>query len=226
MKKYHLPFIDLDKEEVWINRYIRQGWRMKDVNMFIYEFAPKETHAGLKENEVLPDENAFLIKCDVHKFDTEADFENYRTMFLDAGWKHVRGYRDSYVQYFERVSPYASEELFSDTASRSSRYLRLAKYWSYMLIPQLAVFFVSIDLMRNIVWNLLHLHELFYSPGLWELTGLPFWAAFLRETPSAFPFSGLPVLPYILLNALFVIVDAVCAGRSYQLYCKKRSRKI
>lgn len=226
MKKYHLPFIDLDKEEVWINRYIRQGWRLKDVNMFIYEFVPKETHAPLKENEVLPDENAFLIRCDVHKFDTPSDFENYRTMFLDAGWKHVSGYKEGNVQYFERISPYASEELFSDTASKSSRYLRLAKYWTRALLLQLAAFFASVHLMCDSVWNLFHLRELFYSPGLWGMTGLHFWTAFIRETMSALLFSGLLALPYLFLNAFFVIVDAVCGARSYQLYCKKRSYKI
>lgn len=226
MRKYHFPFIDLDREEIWINRYIRQGWRLQDVNLFIYEFVPKETRTRLKENEVPPDENAFLIRCDVHKFDTDPDFENYRTMFLDAGWKHISGYKEDNVQYFERISPYASEELFSDTVSKSDRYLRLAKYWSCMLIPQLAVFFASIPLMRDSVRNLFHLRELFYSPGLWELTGFSFWSAFLHETLYAMLFSGLLVFPYILLNSLFVIVDAVCAARSYQLYCKKRNRKI
>ena len=42
MRKYHFPFIDLDKEEAWINRCVRQGWRLKDVNIFIYEFIPQK----------------------------------------------------------------------------------------------------------------------------------------------------------------------------------------
>lgn len=29
MVKYHIPSIDLEKEENWINRYIRQEWRLK-----------------------------------------------------------------------------------------------------------------------------------------------------------------------------------------------------
>ena len=74
MRKYHFPFIDLDKEEAWINRCVRQGWRLKDVNIFIYEFIPQKTSDRLKENEILPDEDAFLVRCDVHKFDTETDF--------------------------------------------------------------------------------------------------------------------------------------------------------
>lgn len=226
MRKYHFPFIDLDKEEAWINRCVRQGWRLKDVNIFIYEFIPQKTSDRLKENEILPDEGAFLVRCDVRKFDTETDFENYRTMFLDAGWKHVSGYREDTVQYFERVSPCASEGLFSDSASKTGRYLRLAKYWLRMLIPQLLVFFSTLPLMRDSIRNLFRLHELFYSPGLWELTGLIFWAAFLRKVLTVLLSSGLFVLPYLLLNIAFAITEAACAARSYQLYCKKSRRKI
>ena len=42
MIKYHIPSIDLEKEENWINRYIRQGWRLKRISFFRYEFISKK----------------------------------------------------------------------------------------------------------------------------------------------------------------------------------------
>lgn len=42
MVKYHIPSIDLEKEENWINRYIRQGWRLKRISFLRYEFISKK----------------------------------------------------------------------------------------------------------------------------------------------------------------------------------------
>ena len=43
MKKYHFPFIDLDKEEEWINKYIRQGWRLRRIHPdFAMNLSPKK----------------------------------------------------------------------------------------------------------------------------------------------------------------------------------------
>ena len=36
-------FIDLDREEQWINRWVKQGWRLKSIRGIRYEFVPKET---------------------------------------------------------------------------------------------------------------------------------------------------------------------------------------
>ena len=42
MIKYHICPVDLEKEENWINNYIRHGWRLKRISFFNYEFTPKK----------------------------------------------------------------------------------------------------------------------------------------------------------------------------------------
>ena len=105
MIKYHIPSIDLEKEENWINRYIRQGWRLKRISFLRYEFISKKTDAALRPDETEPDENAFLVRCDARSFKTRTDFQEYITFLLDAGWRHIKGDWKQDTHYFERISP-------------------------------------------------------------------------------------------------------------------------
>ncbi len=146
MKKCHLRFLDLDREEEWINRYIRQGWRLKNIRGFRYEFIPKETGTAPRKGEVPPDESAFLVRCDLRSFKMYSEYQNYVMMLEDAGWRHIIGNMNGYAQYFERIRPDADEEIFSDHASKAAGYLRLLKRYLFSLITYvftILLFFIT-----------------------------------------------------------------------------------
>lgn len=203
MIKYHIPPIDLEKEENWINRYIRQGWRLKRIGFLQYEFVSKKSDTPLRPGETEPDENAFLVRCDVRSFKTRMEFQEYITFLLDAGWRHIKGDWKQDIHYFERISPNASEELFSDDASKASRYMRQAKIWlaSFsVLVACSCACFLSIPFHLQ---DLLNLKAQYLTPGLWKMEGIEFWSALLFETPFALVRSGafnLLILAFALLT--------------------------
>ncbi|HIZ80763.1 MAG TPA: DUF2812 domain-containing protein [Candidatus Mediterraneibacter pullistercoris] len=217
MKKYHFPFIDLDKEEEWINKYIRQGWRLRSIFGLRYEFVSKETGSAPHIGEVRPDENAFLVRCDVRSFSQYPEYQNYLMMFEDAGWRHVSGNMNGDLQYFERIRPDASGQLFSDIVSRAERYLRMTKrYLTTLLIyfSGMLAFFMTNDFR---VQNLFNMKDMYFTPGLWDRSGLSFWASFLFETPFALLRGGVLHLLMILVFAL----ELYAVGKSYWLYKRR-----
>lgn len=214
MKKYHFPFIDLDKEEEWINKYIRQGWRLRRIHGFCYEFISKETGSAPQPGEVRPDKNAFLVRCDVRSFNQYPEYQNYLMMFEDAGWRHISGNMNGDLQYFERVRPDASGQLFSDTVSRAERYLRMTKRYLTTLLfyfPCMLSFFMVYDFRLQ---NLFNMGEMYFTPGLWDRTGLAFWTAFLFETPFALLRGG----AFHILLILVLALEIYAVSKSYWLY--------
>lgn len=165
-------FINFDKEEQWLNDMAKQGHRFINKSSR-YEFQPAKP-----ENR--------LIKIDFRTFKKQADFEDYRALFEDSGWKHIAGTKKSGSQYFEKIDEHGNEDIFSDADSKAGRYQRLSKMWL-----TLAVFYIPI-LVVLILTNtvdpaaLLNPKLLYFTPGLWERTGAYFWRAFLFETPFVF----------------------------------------
>lgn len=176
MKKFKI-FINIDKEEAWINAIIAQGYRLKHVSslgQYVFEELPSATNA----EQHLP-----LVRMDFRTFSKREDFMDYLTLFEDYGWHHVAGKKSEGNQYFERTRPDCQEEIFSDSPSKAARYRRISSYWLMMFAIYLPLFIAY--------WNNFHFpsptgwKNLFYTPGLWELNGLKFLMAFLFELPFA-----------------------------------------
>lgn len=111
MIKYKF-FTDFDKEEKWLNEMARQGYRFSGKSLgYRYKFAPVEPEHA-------------VIKIDYRNFDKQEDFEDYRALFEDTGWKHVSGTKNSGHQYFRKIDGKSKEEIFSDAfANPKSLYL-------------------------------------------------------------------------------------------------------
>ena len=221
MVKYHIPSIDLEKEENWINRYIRQGWRLKRISFLRYEFISKKTDTALRPGETEPDENAFLVRCDARSFKTRTDFQEYITFLLDAGWRHIKGDWKQDTHYFERISPNASEELFSDDASKAARYMRQAKIWLASLFVLAACSFSCFLSMPFHLQDLLNIKAQYLTPGLWQMEGIEFWSALIFETPFALIRSGALNLLILALALFTLVLQLYCIARAYTL-----SRKV
>lgn len=195
MTKFRL-FINIDKEETWINSIIAQGYRLKNVSWGQYSFE-KISPAADVGNEVsynVQAENPHsegrnsdpflpLVRMDFRIFSKKEDFNEYLTLFEDYGWRHVAGKKSEGNQYFERMRPDCPEEIFSDSPSKAARYRRISSNWLMMFALYLPLFVVY--------WNNFHFpfasnwKDLFYTPGLWDMSGVSFLAAFLFELPFA-----------------------------------------
>ena len=106
-------------------------------------------------------------------------------MVEDCGWKHISGTNSSGKQYFKKISDDGDDDIFSDNMSRAARYKRASEVWGSLACCYLALLVCfSINGVVNIN-ALFNPKELYFTPGLWEMTGLSFVRAFLFETPFA-----------------------------------------
>ncbi len=196
MKKYKLFSVNLKKEENWIQSIIEQGYRLKRKSPWsaCYEFEPSE------EKNFIP-----IVRIDYRLFKKREEFEDYIMMFEDSGWKHIGGTKNSGCQYFEKSKKDASEDIFSDQSSKAERYKRISNNWLSIMIAYLPIVIVFISTGIFKIDSFFHLKELYYTPGLWELSGFSFWRAFLFETPFALMrgFSGWLFIAMIFLYGLF-----------------------
>ncbi|UNC91990.1 DUF2812 domain-containing protein [Candidatus Contubernalis alkaliaceticus] len=172
MIKYRF-FIDFSKEEKWLNKMSKSG----------YEFVSKNKLGGYIFREAEP--NDTTIRMDYRLFKKEIDFQDYCTLFEDSGWKHIAGKKSSGNQYFAKIKENAANDIFSDNASKAGRYKRISEMWlttSIIFIPMMVALLCTGAIDVN---ALLNPKLLYFTPMLWEKTGLEFWYAFLFETPFA-----------------------------------------
>jgi len=162
-------FINFDKEEQWLNEMAKKGYKFTNKS-FGYEFQPAEP------------ENA-VIKIDYRTFNKKADFEDYRALFEDSGWKHIAGTKSSGAQYFIKIDENGNDDIFSDADSKARRYKRISQMWISLATSFIPIFVVLITTGSIDAKALLNPKLLYYTPGLWESTGADFWRAFLFETP-------------------------------------------
>lgn len=172
MRKFKC-FIDYDKEEKWLNEMAKKGFQLKNA-YFGYNFRtakPQDT----------------IIKIDYRQFIKDSDFIDYCTLFEDSGWLHISGSKCSGTQYFRKIDENSSDDIFSDSLSKASKYKRLSNMWLILALCYIPLF-ISLMFSKSSNVNIdmiLHPKLLYYTPGLWELSGFKFWAAFLFETPFA-----------------------------------------
>lgn len=204
MIRYRM-FFDFVKEETWLNEMARQGWQLTGVRVPAYHFR----QAAVQDVQ---------IRIDFRTFASQAEFMNYKTLFEDSGWQHIAGSQRSGGQYFRRLAPDSTEDIFSDSRSRAERYRRYAQMWltlAVALILPLAVllFNGAIDLRA-----LIQPKRFYLTPGLWGLAGDVFWRAFWFETPFA-------IFRALLVYALPVslVLYLAFALLSERLYRKERN---
>lgn len=170
MRKFKF-FIDYNKEEKWLNEMAIRGYELIDTSCgYNFRLAePKNT----------------IIRIDYRIFKNQDDFNDYCTLFEDSGWKHIAGSKCSGTQYFKKIREDSEDDIFSDAISKAGRYKRLSDMWlslAVALFPTLVVLIITRSIHIN---AMLHPKLLYYTPGLWEMTGLKFWRHFLFETPFA-----------------------------------------
>lgn len=205
MTKHRLFFSNITKEEAWINRMIRQGFRLKKVSWGRYEFEPLHLPDSLETTQSREKDFLPLVRIDFRTFSKKSDFADYLALFEDYGWNHIAGNKSNGIQYFEKMRPDCQEEIFSDSLSKAGRYWRISCLWLGLLalyLPLLVIYSGSLLHFPSLSnWK-----ELYYTPGLWDMEGPRFWAAFLFETPFA---AGRALGGFF---PLFLLVMSICYG--------------
>jgi hypothetical protein len=183
MKQFKM-FADFDKEEAWLNQKAAEGWLLSKVGMR-YTFEPIEPGRA-------------VVRVDQQPSMSVTDFDDYRNLFWDGGWKHVAGSPHSGAQYFASFSGDANADIFSDSQSRAERYKRAMAMTSLILLPLLVVMIT--------LWGQGILpDELYLTPDLWEKEGWAFVRAFVFETPFALMRLGAPLL--LALSCMILIAQ-------------------
>lgn len=223
MKKFKL-FINIDKEEAWINSIIAQGYRLKKVSslgQYVFEELPSADTLENPSSEGEPPENFLpLVRMDFRTFSKKEDFTDYLTLFEDAGWRHIAGKKSEGSQYFEKMYPDCQEEIFSDSASKAGRYRRISSAWLMLFAAYLPLVIIYTDPVGSpsfSTWK-----ELFYTPGLWDMSGAKFLLAFLFELPFALGRAIGGLFPLMLL--IIVICYGYFSLKTFYWYRKEKKR--
>ena len=207
MKKYRF-YLDLENEEEWLAEMAKQGLGMSRKTVFGYEF-----------KQIRPQD--VVIRIDYRSFNTPADFEDYRMLFKDSGWEHIAGTKSSGTQYFKKTDKEGEPRIFSDTASKAARYGRLSSLWLSLALAYLPLLVSLIYSGTVDPFAFLNPRLLYYTPGLWDMTGESFLDAFLFETP----FAVLRGLSSLLFPALMCLCIAFAAKSEMQYRTVKHGRE-
>ncbi|WP_186580366.1 DUF2812 domain-containing protein [Aquibacillus kalidii] len=169
MKKFKL-FFNIVEEEQWLNEQLQKGYRCTNISgLGIYTFE--------KANK------ASIIRLDYQDYLSANRFEEYKTIYEDFGWTHIRGSRFGSIQYWQKTAD-SQNEIFSDRQSYVHYYKRLM---NYSLSLAISLLMISYMIYKD--------SSLYETKGLWDMEGSLFWKAFLFETP----FVIIKLLPLIMV---------------------------
>lgn len=116
------------KEEEWLNQMAKDGWLLKDYRFF-YIF--KKSEPG-----------NYVYKTD-YKTLKNKEFEEYKTIFKDAGWEHAAQFAGWH--YFRtKAENGALPDIYSDTDSKIQKYTSLLKTISFAYFALAAIFLLYI----------------------------------------------------------------------------------
>jgi hypothetical protein len=176
-------FTDIDREEAYLRDMALKGQQLVRYTSYgVYIFRAAEP-APLN------------YRVDYRIFPNKEQFEEYLTLFADAGWQHVCGDYQSGSQYFlPRPDVVQTEDIFSDEESRAARYKRFGLFNLFVALLSATYAFAFRPItIEAFGWLSVDLPDWYLTPGLWELSGLAFWRALLFETPFVIGRIGLPL---------------------------------
>lgn len=187
-KKFKL-FVDFDKEEAWLNHMATKGHLVRKAGP-LYSFTPTTPGSAVVGIDYRPSMSA-------------ADFEDYKSLFSDAGWQHMSGSRTSGNQYFASTGGYGNDEIFSEVESKAQRYRRAIAV-NVSLATSFLVILILVGSSGSPVFaNFFSPAEWYLTPGLWEKQGVGFWGPFLFETPFVATRLAIPI---VLIVGCFVLL--------------------
>lgn len=179
MNKYRL-LADPLKEEKWINDIQKQGYKLKSLSLdFVYSFDKTDRD--------------YITRLDYQDHMSKAKFDEYVSIHEEFGWEHIRGGRFGMTTQIWSKIPDGNDEIYSDKESKIGFYKRYANMTAGFAV--LCIIYMMLFLPDNPGF-------IFLTPGLWDMTGMEFWRAFLFELPFAL-FRIFPVILFPFLAITF-----------------------
>lgn len=134
MKKFKC-FIDIEKEEMYLNNMAREGYKLSKIDAFgIYHFEKSE-------------KSELCYRIDYRFFKTYPKLDMYKSMFEDFGWKYVTGSIFNIRHVFvsddkDRTEIFSTEEslteqnksIFLYSLSYTAYYVALIGYMIYVIL--------------------------------------------------------------------------------------------
>jgi hypothetical protein len=200
MKRTFKIFVDFDKEENWLNRMTAEGHLLATAGP-LYSFIP-----------ITP--GSAVVRTDYRPRMSAADFDDYVSLFSDAGWQHLRGSRTSGYQYFASTDGATDAEIFSDPGSKAQRYRRALGVNAALAFPFLVLVWILWTTGNSAFDTLLSPDKWYLTPGIWEKQGWEFLGAVLFETPFVALRVGAPIL--LIAAVLAMLALAVYQGILYR----------
>lgn len=110
-----------EKEEKWLEQMAAEGWKLISVAPYIYKFQRSE-----------PERVIFRLD---YKFTNDKDYQEYLTIFKDAGWELFATFAN--WQYF-KINPENNEvpEIYNSDRAKAEKYRRLL----FGLIPMMPIY--------------------------------------------------------------------------------------
>lgn len=162
-------FFNIIEEEKWLNKQLQMGYLCSNISgLGVYTF--KNTN------------EEYVIRLDYQNYMSAGKFQEYKTIYEDFGWKHIKGSRFGSIQYWQKLAN-GDEDIFSDRESNIYYYKRLM---NYSLSLTVMLLLISFPILEN--------SNLYATKGLWNMENSMFWKAFLFETP----FVIIKLLPLIM----------------------------
>ncbi|MEZ0481207.1 DUF2812 domain-containing protein [Planococcus sp. SSTMD024] len=184
MRKFRV-FMDIEKEENWLNAMAEKGWLCTRVSSLGYYHFEKRA------------ESDHVIRIDYQSFKSKEAKERYIELYEDYGWKYLGG---SYLHYWLKPAD-GMDELFSDRSSEKAYLKRLLSYYGTL---GFSMVFMTFLLFNNSA-QYTSLKQAYFTPGLWDKEGSDFVFVFLFETPFALMRFGMPWL-FFVFGIAFVMM--------------------
>ncbi|MFT4401678.1 DUF2812 domain-containing protein [Bacillus sp. SW14] len=176
MKKMKM-FIDIEKEEQWLNEQLQKGYRCTNINgLGIYTFEKTD--------------KSYVMRLDCQDYLPKKKLVEYKGIYEDFGWMYINGSWLSGIRYWQKEDD-GQNEIFSDRQSKCHYYKRLINYSSGF---GLLCLFFSYMIYKD--------SGLYLTEGLWSMKGAWFCKAFLFETPFAL-LRSLPALMFAFFAISF-----------------------
>jgi len=179
MKRFRL-FIDIDKEEAYLNKMAKQGYSLKEVKDFGPYVFQKDAKAQAS------------YKIDIREKMTDDQYQDYLAMFEDFGWHKVSGHKDSKRQYFLPVKDQVDQSMFSTKESATERYKIMRSIYASSAI--------TFMILYAAIYKDSKLSDAWFSDHVFNLEGGEFWKTFFTELPLV----ALKLIPALLVPVLIV----------------------
>ena len=175
MKRFKV-FLDIEKEEQWLNGQLKKGYRCTNISgLGLYTFEKTDKR--------------YVMRLDYQDYLPKKKLVEYKGVYEDFGWDYIKGSILSGIQYWQKKDD-GQNEIFSDRQSKANYYKKLMSYSFWLGLLCLAISYMA------------YKDSGLYHEGLWSMKNELFWKALLFETPFVL-LKLLPAFMVVFLGGSF-----------------------